>query len=503
MKQSIKRLIGSFALCALLVTALTLPAAAAGFRDVPSNYWAADAIDRAVELGLFKGKSATHFGVGEPMSRSGFVVAMCRLFGWENGDPAALPFTDVPKDAWYAPSVAAALAHGAVTTQTAAFRPNDPVTREELAATLVRGLGYAPIAGLTQGLELPFTDVTTNRGYITMAYDTGLVNGTSKTTFSPDKAATREQCAVMLIRLYDKLHTAKSGWVGIASSETDLPDLKGFSAIGVGGMQLVGGPEPRLVSNGKDLTAVRKAVKAAGAKQLLYVTGTATSLQADQVEKLASMLAQAVSEGDYDGLFLDVPELRAWQSREPLTRLTAAVKALLGSKLLYVAADTPGETGQSYEGYDYAALSKNADRLVLRVRAAAEKTPAEVTVAPMEPLESVSYVLRHLRGNMEPQKVTLWMTTTATAWKGTQKLPPMTGLEVDALLSSRDTDRHYSQRYGCSYLTTKQDSGVVTVWYPDADSTRKRAELSRLFGVDQVCLSQLSGMSPALLTGLQ
>lgn len=499
MKRNLKRLVSSLVLCALLTAGLTLPASAARFTDVPTNYWAADSIRRCADLGLFQGKSATRFGVGEPMSRSAFAVVVCRFFGWENADPASLPFTDVPKDAWYAPALAAALAHGAITTQTDDFRPSEPLTREELAAALIRGLGYAPIAGLSQELDLPFTDVTTNRGYITMAYDMGLVNGTSKTTFSPEKIATREQCAVMLMRLYDKLHTAETGRVGVVTSEKNLPDLAGFDAVAVGGLKLIGGIQPRLVATVKDATPMRETVAAAQVKQLLCVTGNANGLKADQVQEVATMLHQAVTEGGYDGLFLDFPELRAWGDRDTFTRLIEAVKAQLGSKLLYVVADIPGQAGKSYEGYDYAALSRHADRLVLRVRTAAEET----AVAPVEPLESVYYVLRHLWGNVDTKKVTLWMTTTATVLRGTQQEAPMTGLQVDALLADKHTDRYYSQRYGCSYLTTKQNLKSVTVWYPDADSTRERAELSRLFGVDQVCLGELSGMSPTMLQGLK
>ena len=57
---------------------------------------------------------------------------------------------------------------------------------------------------------------TTNAGYVAMAYELGLVNGTSSTTFSPDRTATREQAAVMLMRLYDSYHAAAPDKVGIA-----------------------------------------------------------------------------------------------------------------------------------------------------------------------------------------------------------------------------------------------------------------------------------------------
>ena len=47
MKRTIlKKLTACLCLCAVLSGALTVPAGAASFQDVPSNNWAATAIDR-------------------------------------------------------------------------------------------------------------------------------------------------------------------------------------------------------------------------------------------------------------------------------------------------------------------------------------------------------------------------------------------------------------------------------------------------------------------------
>ena len=100
---------------------------------------------------------------------------------------------------------------------------------------LVRAMGYGTIAGLAQDLPMPFRDVTTNVGYIAMAHELGLVNGTAATTFSPDQTATREQAAVMLIRLYDSYHAAAPEKTGIAYSAEGLTDLTGYGAVAVGG----------------------------------------------------------------------------------------------------------------------------------------------------------------------------------------------------------------------------------------------------------------------------
>ncbi len=57
-------------------------------------------------------------------------------------------------------------------------------------------------------VELPFKDVSSDRwsyNYIKKMYFNGLMNGTSKDTFEPEKPLTREEMAAILARLCDKL----------------------------------------------------------------------------------------------------------------------------------------------------------------------------------------------------------------------------------------------------------------------------------------------------------
>ena len=153
MKNRFSRFLAGM-LAALTVLCAAPAARAAGFADVPADSWAAEAIYRGVELGLFQGQSADRFGMGRPMTRAAFVTAMCRLFGWELVTPETPTFRDVQDpDAWYYSAVETAYVHGAVTNQTDTFRPGDPITREELAVMLVRALGYGTIAGLAQDLQ--------------------------------------------------------------------------------------------------------------------------------------------------------------------------------------------------------------------------------------------------------------------------------------------------------------------------------------------------------------
>lgn len=502
MKTRVQRLLGGLLACCLLCTVLTWNAAAAGvcgFRDVPANHWAASSIQRCVELGLFQGESATTFGVGHEMNRAGFTVVLARLFGWETtGLDVNISeiYEDVPADAWYAGAVAAAYTHGALTRQSASFRPDEPITREELAVMLLRAMGYGTIAGLAQDLPMPFRDVRTNSGYLSMAYALGLISGTSATTFSPDQAATREQAAVILMRLYDKLHAADPGRVGIIASAGDDADFSGFDAVAVdaGRLSHPGHIQLSRAMKEEDATALTGSIQEAGAKALFYVTGSTSALKGDAAET-AAILKEAVEDGGYDGLFLDLPQLGD-ASKSDLTALVRALREALGDRLLYVMAEAPAWQGTSYGGYDYAALGASADRLVLRV-AAYQKESDGFPIAPLDPLEEVYYALGELKDTVSADRLSLLVTTTATAWDSEgDRTGTLSGEELQELLEKRGTTRYYSTRYACAYLTSDAEDARV-VWFLDETSLAERTQLAKLFRVSQLCLSDMASLPTA------
>jgi hypothetical protein len=485
MKEKLGRALACLTLLAVLAGVTAVPAAAAGFRDVPRGHWAAESIQRCVSLGFFQGKSAGTFGLGEQMTRSAFAVVLCRFFGWETPKPETATFEDVPVTAWYAGAVEAAYDHGAVTGQREDFRPNDAITREELAVMLVRALGYGTIAGLVQDLEMPFQDVTTNAGYLTMAYDLGLMSGTSATAFSPDKTAPREQVAVILMRLYDKLHSDPPEQVAVLAGGA-AADLTGLAAAAIPGGHLIGvAGKASLTGALPEETAAQlcQSVRKAGAQALLYVDGGTSALNAAAKESTA-VLAAAVAAGGYDGLYLDIPRAQR-ESRRALTQLTEKLAAALGDKPLYLAVEAPTWAGKNYDGYDYEALAAAADHLVLRVPSY-EHLSGGVPTAPVNPLEEVYYALACFKEIAEPGKLTLMLDPEIAVWSGSSRRT-LSDEELAELMAGGE--KHYSNRYACAYLTKSfTGGGDLVAWYLDRQAMEERVQLAKAFGVGQLCL---------------
>ena len=111
-------------------------------------------------------------------------------------------------DAYYAKAVAWAVETGVANgTGENRFSPDEPVTREQLATFLYR---YAQAQGITLEKTKPsasFTDAGEIHAYakdaMTWAVETGLLGGYPDGTIRPNAAATRAECAVLLLRFDD------------------------------------------------------------------------------------------------------------------------------------------------------------------------------------------------------------------------------------------------------------------------------------------------------------
>lgn len=481
-------------LCAVLVCAITVPASA--FSDVPEDFWARADIERCAALQYFYPEADGAFGVGKEMTRAEFLVVLCRLFGWKPAAPARAVYEDVGEKEWYAGAVETAYAHGAVTSQDGRFRPDDLITRSEAAAMLVRGLGYGSIAGLIQDMPLHFQDVQANNGYIIMAYGLGLMDGTSVTAFSPEGHVTREQTAAIMMRLHDKLHDDTTSRIGVATSAENLPDLTGYEAVAAEAARLTynGSPQLTVLLDQEETGDIRAAASAAGAKTLLYVTGTDYHLRESEADQMAAVLLQAVNDGGYDGLFLDITGLTSTTQRNELTETVRLLREWLGEKLLFTGAEAPSWKGV-ISGYDYAALGELSDRLVLRV---SQRQEAGSTVAPLEPPELLYYGLSRLRGVVDANKLTLLLTSTGSQWDG-ENFTAVSGEELAEYLEEPGARSHYSGRYACAYLTREESRDI---WYLNGQSIQERVRLARLFGGGHICLSDLNSALPEVLEAM-
>ena len=185
-----------------LAAALMIPVASAVYTDVPAEDALAPEVERATEYGLMNGYGNGVFGFRDSMTRAQFVTVLSRMMKWKETQDHTTAAMALPENLLgdYRTAINAAAAHDTVDTDTA-FRPDDAITRGEMAEMLVRAIGLkGAAAAADKENRLPFEDVTQRLGYITVAYEIGMTKGTSAATFAPDATATRAQVATLLVR---------------------------------------------------------------------------------------------------------------------------------------------------------------------------------------------------------------------------------------------------------------------------------------------------------------
>ena len=171
------------------------------FADVAKGSWYYEGVRYAYENGLMSGTGEGTFSPDLPTSRGMLVTILDRLAG----SPAAgsASFTDVAKGQWYADGVAWASANGVVSGYPdGSFRPNDTITREQMAAILYQ---YARIQGKLDDSRADlsiFSDLDSLSAYakepMSWAVAQGLFSGVSADTLAPGGSTTRAQAAVIL-----------------------------------------------------------------------------------------------------------------------------------------------------------------------------------------------------------------------------------------------------------------------------------------------------------------
>ena len=180
------------------------------FTDVKETDWSYDDIYYVWEKGLMQGTSETTFAPKIDTSRAMIVTILWRL----EGEPVvnyAMSFDDVADGQWYTEAIRWAQSTGIVKGYSAdEFGPDDPITREQMAAILYR---YAQSKG--EGFTgswmflLEFKDAAQVSDWADEAMHwcvmKGLINGVGNDLLDPQGYATREQVAAILHRFCENI----------------------------------------------------------------------------------------------------------------------------------------------------------------------------------------------------------------------------------------------------------------------------------------------------------
>lgn len=179
------------------------------FSDIKGN-WAKGDIELLSSKLLISGKTATLYDPKSSITRAEFSALLVRALGLKEGVLKEGQFKDVNSKAWYAGSVAAAVAENIITGyEGRLFKPNDNISREEMAVMIIRA---ARVAGVEKSLLAveqeqylaKFKDRQAVSSWaansVAEAARVGIIGGMPNGKFSPRNNADRAQSAAILKR---------------------------------------------------------------------------------------------------------------------------------------------------------------------------------------------------------------------------------------------------------------------------------------------------------------
>ena len=174
------------------------------FDDLNAKAWYHDGIEHCLERNIMQGMSQTAFEADTAATRAMIVTTLYRMAG-ERQVEFQNDFSDVPADAWYTDAVNWAVDCGIVNGyDDGSFRPDQPATREELAAFLFRMAEYYGLNGTTSELPDRFADKDDVSVWavpaLEWAVDWNIMNGLDEETLAPQGNASRAQLATVLYR---------------------------------------------------------------------------------------------------------------------------------------------------------------------------------------------------------------------------------------------------------------------------------------------------------------
>lgn len=532
------RSIAAAVLAAVLTCTLLPAASAAGYTDT-AGHWAESYINQATEYGLMEGTGNGLFNVVDNMDRASFVAVLCRMFDWETVTPQSATFIDCAPDYWGYAYVETAAAHGVV-DKGGAFRPTDPISREEMSVMLVRALGYQDLADDALDVSLPFEDAAAleEPGYVALAWQFGLTTGVEEADglyFLPAHSATRPECAAMLVRVYER-YISRVNWLHgfyavSAYSQIGLTDAMDAVSMGWGRLEYADGTVTVNTTNSNDngwyvpegASLALSHLEQAGTPCYLCVFGSASdtvtlpdgstsstvaamlSTQEGQDQAIAALTNLARG---YDGLTIDFEGLRAALKEDYAAFLARLRAALPASKILNVCV----QPGPYLDGYDFKALGEVCNKVILMahdyrppqssIRVGATDTSAFALTPFSYIYDALTEITDPDTGVADRSKIALALSMDTTGFKLDE-----TGAVAEAAyyrpsiatliqrLAQEDAQVTYVPAVRSSYVRYHDENGdLYQIWFESAESVTDKINLARMFGVTGVSVWRLGNV---------
>lgn len=169
------------------------------YPDVPRSDYAYEYIEIVSKLGYFAGDSAGYFRPAKQITRAEFARVTASVLGEDveqyNG---MYSFSDVGTGKWYSGVVYWARESGIMVGAGGKFRPDDPISRQEMCSVLARAFGLEGSSGRIFPDDSSIDSWAKEGVYACQA--AGLVNGSTDGKFNPKNNTVRRDAAIVFAK---------------------------------------------------------------------------------------------------------------------------------------------------------------------------------------------------------------------------------------------------------------------------------------------------------------
>ncbi|WP_438448526.1 S-layer homology domain-containing protein [Gorillibacterium sp. sgz5001074] len=176
------------------------------FADI-SGHWAESDVKLLASKLLVQGVTDTRFEPEATVKRSEFATLLVRALGLVEEEGVSTSFSDIPASYWAAGSIRAAVQSGLIKGfEDGTFRPESPITREEMAVMISRALKQAgKVPQANSSVLQYFKDYTSiskwSEDAMAQVVKAGIFQGVGDQQMDPEQTATRAQAAAVFKRL--------------------------------------------------------------------------------------------------------------------------------------------------------------------------------------------------------------------------------------------------------------------------------------------------------------
>lgn len=240
MKSLGKRVFSAALACVLLVSAtVSMNASAASastMTDIPSGSWYESAVQYCLNNNYMNGESETKFNPNGTVSRAQMVQVLYNLEGQPGYTSGHTPFEDITPGSWYYNAVRWSEENGIASgTSATTFKPNAPVTREQVATFFAN---YAKFKNNYSGAQSDLSKYSDQnkisawaKENISWAVNYGLMSGTSETTLDPQGTCIRAQLAQFIKNYFKDDSGSEITPTPTPTPEPEDPDTKPVNGL--------------------------------------------------------------------------------------------------------------------------------------------------------------------------------------------------------------------------------------------------------------------------------